>query len=162
MKLRSILLVFVLLLTGKAGIAQTEDAAINRAWAAINKAYRLRNETMINLADTLINRQAISNKAYKDLSRQVQKFAQSLNSTAPLTGKRTRSIEDKNDKLSKTFGKLILMSGPKAPDHRLIEDLEAFENRLNLYKRTFNQACAENGRKDLTLPVEEAAPQVAR
>lgn len=162
MKLKSLLFVFTLLLISKAVLAQTEHPAINRAWAAIDKAYRLRNETMINLADTLINRQAISNKAYKDLSKQVRKFTQSLNSPDPLTSKRMRNIEDKNEKIEKTFGKLILLSGPKSPDHRLIESLEALENRLNLYKKAFNKACNEKGRKDLSLPLEEEVPQVAR
>lgn len=162
MKLKSILLVFTLLLISMAGIAQTEHNAINKAWAAIGKAYRLRNQTMIVLADTLLNRKAISYKAHKDLSKQVRKFAQILNSPGPLTGKRVRGIGAKNDQLTKTFGKLILISGSKSPDHHCLEDLEALENRLNLYTRTFNQACAENGRKDLSLPVEDTPPPVTR
>ncbi|RYE00137.1 MAG: hypothetical protein EOP54_01440 [Sphingobacteriales bacterium] len=156
MKLKSILLVCALLLIGKSGIAQTEHATINKAWATLNKAYRLRNETMVNLADTLRNRQAISNKAYRDLSKQVQKLNQSLSSD-PLTGKRMRSIADKNDKLTKAFGKLILMSGAKSPDHYYIENLEALENRLHLYKRVFNDACTAKGRKELRLPFEPAS-----
>lgn len=115
---------------------------------------------MIHLADTLLNRKAISNKAYKNLSKQVRSFNQILNSPNPLNNKRTGSLAHKNDKLTKTFGKLILSSGTKTPDHYYLEQLEAFENRLNLYKRTFNQACTKNGRKELVLPVEEVAPKV--
>lgn len=156
MKLKSLLLVFTLILIGKAVLAQTEHAAINRAWASLNKAYRLRNETIQNLADTLRNRQAISNKAYKDVSKQVRKFTQTLNSTVPLTGKSIRSIAGKNDELTKAFGKLILMSTSRAPEHHYIENLEALENRLNLYQKAFNKACAEQDRKDLLFPADIA------
>lgn len=157
MKLKSLLLVCALLLICKTGFAQTEHAAINKAWASLNKAYLLRNEVIVQLADTLLNRKAISNKAYKSLSKQVRSFNQTLASPGPLNSKRAGSLARKNDKLTKAFGQLILSSGMQSPDHYYLEQLEAFENRLNLYKRTFNQACAENGRKDLVLPIEEAA-----
>lgn len=162
MKLKSLLLICALLLISKIGLAQTEHAAINRTWASLNKAYLLRNEVMIHLADTLLNRKAISNKAYKNLSKQVRSFNQTLTSPNPLNSKRTSSLAHKNNKLTKTFGQLILNSGTQTPDHYYLEQLEAFENRLNLYKRSFNQACTENGRKELALPVEEAAPKVVR
>lgn len=157
MKLKSLLLVCALLLISKIGLAQTEHAAINSAWASLHKAYLLRNEVMIHLADTLRNRKAISNKAYKNLSKQVQSFNQTLTSPNSLNSKRTGSLARKNDKLTKTFGQLILSSGTQAPDHYYLEQLEAFENRLNLYKRAFNQACTKNDRQELALP-EEAAP----
>lgn len=162
MKLKSLLLLCALLLICKIGLAQTEHAAINSAWASLSKAYLLRNEVMIHLADTLRNRKSISNKAYKNLSKQVRSFNQTLTSPNPLNSKRTGSLARKNDKLTKTFGQLILNSGTQTPNHYYLEQLEAYENRLNLYKRTFNQACTKNDRKDLSLPVEEAAPKVAR
>lgn len=162
MKLKSLLLLCMLLLISKIGLAQTDHAAINSAWASLNKAYLLRNEVMIHLADTLRNRNAINNKAYKNLSKQIQSFNQTLTSPAPLNSKRTGSLARKNDKLTKTFGQLILSSGTQTPDHYYLEQLEAYENRLNLYKRVFNQACTQNDRKDLSLPVEEVAPQLVR
>ncbi|MBL7704671.1 MAG: hypothetical protein JNM21_03890 [Taibaiella sp.] len=162
MKIKSLLLVCALLLISKIGLSQTEHAAINSAWASLHKAYLLRNEVIIDLADTLRNRKAISNKAYKNLSRQVKSFNQTLTSPNPLNSKRTGSLARKNDKLTKTFGQLILSSGRQAPDHYYLEQLEAYENRLNLYKRAFNQTCTKNNRKDLSLPLDEAAPQIVR
>ena len=114
---------------------------------------------MIHLADTLHNRKAISNKAYKSLSKQVRSFNQTLTSPNPLNSKRSGSLARKNDKLTKTFGQLILYSGALAPDYYYLEQMVAFENRFNLYTRTFNQACTTNGHKDLALPVEDAPPK---
>lgn len=158
MKLKSILILFILLI-GKAGTAQTEHAAINEAWAKLNKAYLLRNESIMNITDTLHKREAISSKAYSDLAKQIREFAQMLTTPAALSRKLITRIEDQEHKLSLAFGKLILTSGAKGPDHYYLDQLEGLENRLEVCKRVFNDVAKANGRKNLVLPLA-SVPQV--
>lgn len=155
MKLKSIL-ILLLLLIGKAGMAQTKSAAINEAWSKLNKAYLLRNESMLSIADTLRKHEAISTGAYSDLTEQTDALADALKPEKPLNAQRITAIAYIDEQLALAFGKLILTSGAKGPDHYYLDQLEGLENRLEVCKRVFNDVAKANRRKDLVLPIEPA------
>lgn len=158
MKLKSVL-ILLLLLISKAGIAQTKYATINKAWSKLNKAYLLRNESMLSIADTLRQYEAISIQDYSDVAEQANALSDALNPAKPLNAQRIKAITYIDEQLALAFGKLILTSGAKGPDHYYLDQLEGLENRLEVCKRIFNDAAKANGRKDLVFPLAPA-PQV--
>lgn len=156
MKLKSILVLIILLLSARAGIAQTKHTAINEAWSKLKNAYLLRNANMLMITDTLLNREAIGREDYSELSGKVDTLTDALGSVDSLNKKQVADIEVKNQAVEHTFGKLALISGMKFPGHYYLDQLEGLENRIQLYKRKFNDACKANKRKDLLMPLEPA------
>lgn len=149
MKLKSILILLLLLVFSKVGMAQTKHAAINKAWSKLNKAYLLRNESMLSIADTLLQHKAISIRDYSDLAAETHALSDAFNPEKPLNAQHIKKITHIDEQLAMAFGKLILTSGANGPDHYYLDQLEGLENRLEVCKRVFNDSAKANGRKDL-------------
>lgn len=156
MKLKSLLILLLLLAFSKVGMAQTKHADINNAWAKLNKAYLLRNESILSIADTLRQYEAISTRDYSDVAEQANALSDALKPAKPLNAQHIKAITYIDEQLAMAFGKLILTSGAKGPDHYYLDQLEGLENRLEVCKRAFNNAAKANGRKDLIFPLTPA------
>jgi LemA protein len=148
-------LLLSLLFLSQASMAQETTKSVNDAWTSLRTQLRRRTDLVINLTNSLSTSTHVDQEELKKAKNLAADLFRLTDTVKTLDSVSISFASGLNANLTQVLGRTLvtLEEDQKLKNSNLVRDLqlhlEATENRLNLARIIYNEACTKVNRQDL-------------